>query len=292
MGGIGFTIEIAKIADDTMPLPELHKHVWDRLSAQLGHLRKKGNRVTTSEYIWDSAYQGLRDGEGGEWGNSETELSFWFRDMSGCCGMSCEASLHWVRMAFALDGRHPLGLATKGWKIVGPPLVLANELVRGPSYPLIYVRRGMFATVRREPNKELGAGETEAGFGDEQRLEWKELAGKSRDTVEWSALTGQCQCDLCLYYRKLWLPAKERYSPAEHIGAARRAWDLLDGDEQRALEDEALAKVRAWDWTDRAGPPELQVLSDWLVKRDGDFAATTLPIDALGGMVLSRARRR
>jgi hypothetical protein len=197
--------------------------------------------------------------------------------------MSCNASLHWAEMSFANNWTR---ISVPGWKVIPPETQLANELVIGPSYPLVYVRRGMFAAVRRERNKPLGADETEAGFGDSTRLEWSDLKGKDRDTVEWSALTGLCQCDICTRYRSRWLPPKLRYKPAAHITAARAAWELLDGGEQRSLEDEAAAVVRRWDWSQHAGPPELQVLSDWLAKHDA-----TLPTDALASMVASRARR-
>lgn len=85
MGGIGFYIKIERVSESATPLPELHKAVWDHLTGAFQWLTKAGNRVTTSDYLWSSAYDGLRDGEGGEWDHSETELGFWFRDAAGCC---------------------------------------------------------------------------------------------------------------------------------------------------------------------------------------------------------------
>jgi len=286
MGGIGYSIDIEKPSGELggeLTLNQFHYSVWERLSGQLGYLKKVGNRITTTDYIWSSAYDGLREGEGGEWSASDTELSFSFRDMAGCCNLSCEASLHWVWMAFArLRDRLDRG----GWRVVGPNIELGNLLVRGPSYPLVYVRKGMFAAVRRKAGQPLVVEDTEAGFGDSARVEWSELAGKDRDTVEWSALTGLCQCDLCAKYRTFWQPVKERYKPLDHLAAARAAWDLLDTGAQAALEQEACGATAAWTWSDRKGPPALGVLADWLGERGAQ-----LPMDALAGMVMSRGRR-
>ncbi|MEO8703219.1 MAG: hypothetical protein ABI867_24445 [Kofleriaceae bacterium] len=149
----------------------------------------------------------------------------------------------------------------------------------------------MFAIYRRLRGKSLGDqgyGAEEdpgVGIGDDRGLVWSQLKGKERDLVEFSALTGHCQCDLCSKYRTR---AAMSYKVAEVIAPVRRAWELLEtGGDAAALEAESVPKVREWDWKDAAGPSELAVLHDWLSERE-----VVLPPHLLGGIVANRARQR
>jgi hypothetical protein len=285
MGGIGVYIKIAKTGEQpAAPLAELHKHVWEVVSNHAtSWLTKVGNRVTLDDYFGSSAYDGLESDEA-NWDATDTQLGFWFRDMAGCCNLSAEASLHWVKLGFARWADWGLGkLALPGWKIIAPERSLAEELRFGMRWPLVYLRKGMFAIVPRKRGAPLEREDTEAGFGDSRQVQWSELSGKDRDIAEWAALTRLCQCDLCLRYRKTDTPPKQRYKPLDYLDAAREAWDLLDGAGKK-LEKTAAAALHTWDWSKPGGPPAMEVLADWLAERDA-----RLPSDALAGMLNARA---
>jgi hypothetical protein len=279
MGGIGFAIEIRRVSPEASPVNAVHYKLWEMIEREIRQtLEDPGNEITTSEYLGDQAYEGLQEGGGGEWSASETELGFAFRDLAGLCSMSMYASLHWSIMAFTWI--KPFLDEVDGWTLGDAPPI-GPRLVRNSSPPLAYLKRGMFAIVRRERGKPR---EPEAGFGDDTSLTWTELDDEDLARVEWSALTGLCQCDLCLTYHANW--ARSTYQPVAHVDAARAAWALLESDGKAELEAQVLDAVRAWPWDDDAGPPELAVLSDWLAERGAE-----LPPDALGAMVMTRGRR-
>jgi hypothetical protein len=279
VSGDSLEIAIARTAEEAVPLIELHHAVWDRLYGQiLAGLKHPGNAITTTHYLSASAYDNfLSEPKAGY--RSDTALTFSFSDAAGCCNLSCGAAMHWLRMTYAYVRCSDDDPPAPGWRYDGPKPRHWDLVVFDTYYPLVYLRRGMFAIVTRTPGQPLGADDAWAGIGDSDRVMWPELEGEDRDLTEWAALTGQCQCDLCTVWRE---------GERADVATARAAWDALDADPRAAeLEPLAVAALAGWDWNWRVGPPALQVLSDRL----GDLGAA-LPSDALASMLLSRDRRR
>lgn len=283
MGGLVVSISLAPTEPPRpISLGEVRALVWDLVASTMRQIlaRPAGRRVL-DEYLPDVV---------SEWTSAAPEpgpprVVFVFPDHAGTCHLSSEAAAHWTTAVIADLWprllRDPWGRERDvGCTIVPPARRIVTELVLGPASPLVYTRRGLLGVERVRSGSLRGR----AAFGDDVTVGWDELRGRERDVAEWVAMTGHCQCDVCGYYRRWSWKVKDRYKIADHLAAARRAWALLEGGEQRALERDARHEVLAWDWSaDRGGPPALAVLSDWLAQHEAP-----MPRDALAGMVANR----
>jgi len=291
MGAIGFSVNIEKTREDAQPLLELHERIWGWIEGQIRYLcKRQANSMVLAEYLGDTAYDGLQDdGRRATWERDERRLSFWFSDAAGCCGASSEASLHWARLAFAYH-RPAMDVMTgpMGWQVTGPDDSWIDLLLRGPSWPIVYVKRGMFFASLRGPGQALEDRE-DLLWADEsiRRPRFTDLTERERVIVEWASMTGLCQCDVCT---KLGKQAQTYLKPADGIVALRNAWHVLDHDTAAAgVEASACTALKAFDsWASQpAGPAELLVLGDLLEEGGG-----RLPTMALAGLVESRGRMR
>ncbi len=290
MGAIGFSVEIERARTDALPVRELHGRVWEWIELQIRRSCKarQANRLVLDEYLGSIAYDGLEGDR--QWERSDKSISFFFSDAAGCCNASSDAAYHWSRLIFAED-RDWLerGVASPtGWRIVGQAEPWQEVLRAGPSSPIVYVKRGLYFSELRKPGARLEDAE-DLLWSDEgvRRARFAELSAGERVIVEWAAMTGLCQCDLCV---RLGKKDRSYLKPADGIERVRAAWDLLEGDadagELERAAFEALRDHASWREQPR-GPAELQVLADRVEERAGGLA-----LPALVGLVRVRGRSR
>ncbi len=288
---MGLRVAISRTSDHALPLLELHRKVWEALAEEVhAALLDPANRVTTADYLPSTVYDGLKEEGHRAWDREDDELGFSFSDASGCCSLSMRSAWHWARMAYL---RIWTTLGGDGWEFPDPGSTIPSALVRGPSEPLVYISQGMFAVPRRLRGKRFGETRYESdedpwiGTGDSRGLRLSAVQGGDRDMVELASLTGQCQCDLCMKYLAATFPADKHDDIARDIVPVRRAWELLEAGADGVAELEAAAapSVNTWNWTDPAGPPQLQALRDRLAAK-----GVALSTYVLAGIVASRAR--
>jgi hypothetical protein len=301
MGGIGFTVTIERLQEDG-DVKMFHRQFWKMLeSTFLRYLKPKAYDITLVDYLPSSVYDGFEDGD---WYQTKNELHFSFRDMAGCCGLSCEAAMHWTTLAFSYRISEP-SISQSGFlsqpnafRLVGPVENPISRLRRGGiSYPLLILRRKLWATVRQRADSELS--EEDTLFTDsEPGPKLSELSQKERDSVDWSALTGLCQCHYCQRVIKLGLAPGEVPVIGGEIQQIRSAWALFETNKQaQELEKAALAVVRKHEipryfpskvskkGMSSALPEELQVLTDYLEEHNA--RPSLLPLVA---MLFNRSR--
>jgi hypothetical protein len=285
MGGSWTNVHLKRLTDKSSPR-ELHEAIWDRLSNEIHRvLRRKENQQVLADYLGSTAYDGFADDD---WTSTETELTFSFSDAAGMCGMSCEASLHWVELLLAHDQVALNRLAeAMGWQLEPPEKSARRQLLEGRRFPLVTVKRNLYYVSTRAPGAPL---EDEDGilWSDEgiARPRLAKLTPKERERVELAAHTGRCLCQLCETLRPSatlgeWTVGKE----ADVVAA----WNLLEQGGEKL--ERACSPMM--EWTDAQweaaprGPPALQVLGDWL----GEQGAQP-PLGLLVSMLFSRMRRR
>lgn len=285
MGGIGLSIRVEEGAEPCEPM-DLHGALFEHLrSAMYRALGRRQNGYALGEYMSDSRYDGY---EHGTWAYDEArkEMSYSFRDMAGCCNVSMTASVHWFEVAFALERPSLVALAERrGWKLLGPDWTVGEMVRFGTHYPLLYIGESLYATARRPRGQPL---EEDAIFGDDgtEPPRISELDAPTRAKVERIAITGRCDCELCSLARKRLKPKTRRgeRKPLDEKKTYENvpsAWALFESDEATAELCRAAGPViRTFteeQWSEHAwGPPELQVLADWLESKGAPVATTDL----------------
>jgi hypothetical protein len=270
-------IELQAIRPTCAP-EELRRPLWQRIEDTiLGHCRKPSNGITRVYLAGERS-----DGLAGQWAATTTGISLRFRD-GGVYVMSCEAAAHWVELVLASGAREVIGeCERRGYRLVPPRRSLDDLLRTGPDYPLVHLPR-LCAVTRRVPGQPIP---DDAVFTDglQPTVERDRMPDTQLAMVEWAALTGQCACDVCAGLRREH-PIAARGSPARHLAAVQRAWEILDDDPAARELEAGVAGELVADPSRR--PASLAVLRDRL--EDGGAVP---PEGALVSLIVSRARAR
>lgn len=275
MGGTGFRIEIERTAEDALSLEEVHAQVWGYLAETLEQVLEYDDaRSVLVGYLPIEVERLNCEDRGQRWEQSDTELWFMFGDGHGGNRRTYRAMFHWGTLIHAAEWQ---SWTLRGWRVGPPRSDVRRKLVVGPLDPLVYVDGDLMAVDRRERGR---APEELAAWSDSTQLRWDQL-GADRDRLEWAALTNECRCDVCGFYRERDVPEWDAKG-FTHVEAARSAWAQLEAGAHAEREAAAYAAIMAWDWTQWGGPDELRVLAEAL-------GVAAMPPAALAGLVIRHA---
>lgn len=250
MGGIGTYVNIEAVdppAGKRRSTPRalhraINKSISDNIWRRCGYgwLRQTAGNYLQEE-IGDNYHEGI-------FSSSEAELSWGFMDHAGCCSGSSYACYHWYDACLAgLRERYDKMAAGRGWRITSEQPNLHASLLSS-SYPLASLA-GKPTCV---PAFALGRIDWEDRWGGPfwddgaPRPTMADLSGKDRDGIVRAAITGRCQCGVCVTLLQ--------YYQASLLESLEEAW-LRTGDAAlQALCKAAAEELRAGDWTADATP--------------------------------------
>jgi hypothetical protein len=287
MGGIGIGVELQRIAGNTTAgtveeAAALREAFWEQASRIMWGKLGRGGNHSALEYASDQVYDHARDDA------AVGSVDFTFMDCAGCCSRSMYAVVHWMNLAFALEREKFAAIAARsGYQLAGERPSVASMVRRGSSTPLFHAGGKLWAISRRQPGQPLKDGDGMI-FGDSEQIEPSALSDKDREVASRISLTGRCHCELCSHARKTVKPKKPRGQKVDDpfddkaldVNVARCEELLANDATAKGLVDAALPKVTSWSDADWAaapgGPPEMQVLVDWLETKSARIATIAL----------------
>ncbi|MFO0547741.1 MAG: hypothetical protein U0271_05095 [Polyangiaceae bacterium] len=231
----------------------------------------------------------------------EQLFSFSYNDTDYHYGASSRFAVHLVKMGVRAIGDELDReiLASKGYRLA-PLKPLARQLILGGS-PFVFLR-GWVHGLRKETLIGLpetlwprfGLTKTPAPYleaSDKQHVIDDDLTPEEADSVAASMITGHCLCEACTSLRADLVGAAHNPPLTSTLPSLAQARDaLIQAPEPLAAIVRATKSVGGWskeDWDKiigSAGPPDIQVVSDWLQAQ-----SITLPWPALTGLVYQLA---
>jgi hypothetical protein len=171
------------------------------------HVAGTPYQAILDEYLRDNAVDNIYEGR---WDDDPRQLSLYFDDRAGMCGMSSEAADHWLELALSararellLLGRH-YGYRLAYWRNAErgsptPASALATALEQGPRYSLVLLRGRVYCVDRKGPETRNGVSylwtdevPDQVSFEDLEPAEKRQARRAAR----------RCSCPLCVALRK------------------------------------------------------------------------------------------